>query len=193
MITAISQKITSFLMQENSIQESDAEIYQYGIEITISSILNVALILLVSIITKTMISGIMFFSVFVILRQFTGGYHASTYFRCNAVLVVTYITVLLLSRYVVLSFWTCCLLILSGMLPVTIFAPVRNVHKQLTKDECIKHKRTAIIVYSVLSFIGLLIFEMYAYHSRVLIYTLMSIVMLIIIEILMQRSGLHEG
>lgn len=193
MIATLSNKITSFLLQEKSIQESDYDIYQYGIEITISSILNVVLILLVSIITKTMISGMIFFSIFVILRQFTGGYHASTYFRCNTILVATYISVLLLSRYVVLSFWIYCLLILSGLLPVTIFAPVRNKHKQLTRDECSKHKRTAIIIYSVLSFTGLLIFEMYAYHSRVLIYTLMSIVMLIIIEILMQRSGFNEG
>lgn len=193
MITRLSQRITEFLIREKSISEKDAEIYQYGVEITISSLLNIILVMLVSAVVQSIISGIVFLSVFITLRQFSGGYHAKTYFRCNAVLVVTYVAVLLLSRYVVISFWVDCILILLGVITLILFAPVPNIHKPLTKDECRNHKRNALVIYILISVIGLLILEAAAYYSRLLIFTLMSIVMLIIVEILMQRSGLHEG
>ena len=193
MITRLSQRITEFLIHEKSISENDAEIYQYGVEITISSLLNIILVMLVSAVVQSIISGIVFLSVFITLRQFSGGYHAKTYFRCNAVLVITYIAVLLLSQYVVISFWVDCILILLGVIALILFAPVPNIHKPLTKYECRKHKKNALVIYIIISVIGLLILDAAAYYSRLLIFTLMSIVMLIIVEILMQRSGLHEG
>lgn len=192
MITSLSQRITEFLIREKSISEKDAEIYQYGVEITISSLLNIILVLLASAAAKNIISGIVFLSVFITLRQFSGGYHATTYFRCNAVLLITYVAVLLLSRYVVISFWVNCTLVLLGVMALILFAPVPNIHKPLTKDECRKHKRNALIIYIVISVIALLILDAAPYYSRLLMFTLMSIVMLIIVEILMQRSGLHE-
>lgn len=193
MITKFSKWMTTFLIHERSISEQDAEIYQYGVEITISSILNIILIMLVSILTKNIVSGIFFLGAFVSLRQFSGGYHATTYFRCNVVFLFTYIIILLLSRYIVISFWVNCILVLLGVIVLMLFAPVTNIHKPLTKDECRKHKRNALVIYIILAVMGLLIFEFTPYYSRVLIFTLMSIMMLIIVEIFMQRSGLHEG
>ena len=193
MITKFSKWMTTFLIRERSISEQDTEIYQYGIEITISSILNIFLIIIVSILTKNVVAGMVFLSVFIPLRQFSGGYHATTYFRCNVVFLFTYIIILLLSRYVVISFWVNCILVLLGVIVLMLFAPVSNIHKPLTKDECKKHKRNALVIYIILAVMGLLIFEFTPYYSRILIFTLMSIVMLIIVEIFIQRSGLHEG
>lgn len=193
MIAKISQQITDFLIRQNSISAYDEEIYRYGVEITISSLLNIFLVIILSVVTHNTFSGIVFLTVFIILRQFSGGYHATSYFRCNAVLVITYIAVLILSQYVTISFWVNCVLILTGAIAVILFTPVINIHKPLTKDECSKHKKNSLVIYIIISVIGLLILDKAAYYSRLLIFTLMSIVMLIIIEIIMQRSGLHEG
>lgn len=193
MIDKLSKRITSFLIHEESISEENAEIYQYGVEITISSVLNIVLIVLVSIFTKSILSGIIFLIIFITLRQLSGGYHATTYFRCNTIFLFTYIFVLLMSRYVVISFWANSIFILLGIIVLLLFAPVPNVHKPLTRDACKKNKRNAIIIYILFSLIELLLFEAIPYYSRILFFTLMSIMMLIIFEIFMQRSGLHES
>lgn len=193
MIDRLSKWVTAFLIRERSISEENAEIYQYGVEITLSSIFNIVLIMLVSIFAKSILSGMIFLILFITLRQFSGGYHATTYFRCNTIFLLTYIFVLLMSRYVVISFWANCIFVLLGIIVLLLFAPVPNVHKPITGDACKKHKRNAIIIYVLFSLIELLLFEAVPYYSRVLFFTLMAIMMLIIFEIFMQRSGLHES
>lgn len=192
MIDRLSKWVTAFLIRERSISEENAEIYQYGVEITLSSIFNIVLIMLVSIFAKSILSGMIFLILFITLRQFSGGYHATTYFRCNTIFLLTYVFVLLMSRYVVISFWANCIFVLLGIMGLLLFAPVPNVHKPLTRDACKRHKRNAIVIYVLFSLIELLLFEAVPYYSRVLFFTLMAIMMLIIFEIFMQRSGLHE-
>lgn len=192
MIDRLSKWVTAFLIRERSISVENAEIYQYGVEITLSSIFNIVLIMLVSIFAKSIPSGMIFLILFITLRQFSGGYHATTYFRCNTIFLLTYVFVLLMSRYVVISFWANCIFVLLGIMGLLLFAPVPNVHKPLTRDACKRHKRNAIVIYVLFSLIELLLFEAVPYYSRVLFFTLMAIMMLIIFEIFMQRSGLHE-
>lgn len=192
MIDRLSKWVTAFLIRERSISVENAEIYQYGVEITLSSIFNIVLIMLVSIFAKSIPSGMIFLILFITLRQFSGGYHAITYFRCNTIFLLTYVFVLLMSRYVVISFWANCIFVLLGIMGLLLFAPVPNVHKPLTRDACKRHKRNAIVIYVLFSLIELLLFEAVPYYSRVLFFTLMAIMMLIIFEIFMQRSGLHE-
>lgn len=98
MINYISKMITNFFLQQESISEDEKEIYQYGVEITISSILNILFVLLLSILFRSLLSGIVFLMCFIYVRRYTGGYHAETYFRCNSALCITYIVVFLISR-----------------------------------------------------------------------------------------------
>lgn len=193
MIKKIAKQITMFFIHQKSISEKDMEVYQYGAEITISSLLNIILVMLVSIATNDIISGIIFLNIFIILRQFSGGYHATTYFRCNIVFLITYITVLLMSKYIIVSFWINCTFSLLGIIAMVLFAPVPNIHKLLEEDECKIHKRKSIISYIAFSIIGIIIAEICDFYSKVIFFTLMSIVILIIIEIFMQRRGLHES
>lgn len=130
MIVKLSKLITKVLLNQKSISEKDIYIYQYGIEITISSLLNIALIVIVSLITNSLFSGLIFLSTFIILRQFTGGYHAESYFKCNTVFVSTYILVLLLSRLICLEFRAGCIILLLGVLVVIFLRlfimPIKN-------------------------------------------------------------------
>lgn len=193
MIVKLSKLITGILLNQKSISEKDIDIYQYGIEITISSLLNIALIVIVSLITNSLFSGLIFLSTFILLRQFTGGYHAESYFKCNTVLVSTYILVLLLSRLIYLEFRAGCIILLLGVLVVIFFTPVYNAHKELSRSEYRKSKKISIILYLLFSVASIITFQFNQYYGRVFIFTLGSILMLIIIEIFLQRRGFHES
>ena len=85
MIRPLSALIVSYLVNMGAITNSndDKEYYQYGVEITISSFLNIFLILCLGTVLHKINHAIVFLAVFISLRHLTGGFHASTYFKCN--------------------------------------------------------------------------------------------------------------
>lgn len=97
MIEKISLKLLSFLLQQNTIPNTPEHrtYYQYGIEITISSLLNILLILLIGLITQRIPESLVFLGCFVPLRKYTGGYHANSYFQCNLQFCLCFIAILL--------------------------------------------------------------------------------------------------
>ncbi|MCM1228262.1 MAG: accessory gene regulator B family protein [Clostridium sp.] len=85
MIKKLTNHVLEYLISSNVIENDDEskDYYQYGIEITISSLLNIVLIVAIGIVSGNILESILFLSCFVPLRQFTGGFHAKTYFLCN--------------------------------------------------------------------------------------------------------------
>ena len=93
MIKIIANWILNLVCKNCDIPNDLREAYQYGIGITISSIFNILLILLTSLLFRDVLSGVIFLLCFISLRTYSGGYHATTYLRCSIVFLLTYILV----------------------------------------------------------------------------------------------------
>ena len=193
MINHISKMITNFFLQQKSISEDEKEIYQYGVEITISSILNILLILLLSILVRSVLSGIVFLVCFIYVRRYTGGYHAETYFRCNSALCITYIIVFFISKGVRVSNYVLLLFLLISFIIVIRYSPVNNIHKRLSEIEKKRYHYLAVTVYIIFSIIGFFIIEFNIFYGKIILLTLLSIALIIIIEIILQGRGIHES
>lgn len=191
MIEAISQKILNFIMAYSDIDKDMSDIYKYGIEITISSILNFTLIFIASAIIGDFLSGTVFLATFILLRSYCGGYHADTYFKCNTVFVFTYALIILISRASIsyisfnLSIWGA--IILLSFVPILLYSPVKNIHKVLTESQCKRCRMISIIVYFVLSFISLVLVAIGNDYGCIIIITLAAVSVMILIEIHKQR------
>lgn len=193
MINYISKMITNFFLQQESISEDEKEIYQYGVEITISSILNILLVLLLSMLFRSLLSGIVFLMCFIYVRRYTGGYHAETYFRCNSALCITYIVVFLISKGIRISNYVLLLFLLISLIIVVRYSPVNNIHKSLSKIEKKRYHYLAVTVYIMFSIIGFIIIEVNMFYGKIILLTLFSIALMIIIEIILQGRGIHES
>ena len=77
MFTRISEYITQQLENENIISEN-REIYRYGIQIGLVITLNLITSLLIGAIFGELIFSILLLAVYIPLRTYSGGYHAST-------------------------------------------------------------------------------------------------------------------
>ena len=87
----ISQIIVCFISRNMTIDDEEMlDVYKYGIEITLSSVLNFVLIIISSLILRDLSAGLIFMALFIFLRSYTGGYHAETYLRCNIAFVCTF-------------------------------------------------------------------------------------------------------
>ena len=71
MVTKISTQILQYISEHTYIPDNMKDIYLYGIEITISSMLNVILVFLCSLIIGEVIAGLVYLTIFVFLRSFT--------------------------------------------------------------------------------------------------------------------------
>jgi accessory gene regulator B len=119
MITDIAQNIADYLREKNIIEQNKLDIYTYGFELMISNIISIVVALLIGIIFSEFINVIIFMITFMILRKFSGGYHADTYFKCNAIFAFNVILMIMLLK--VINFQNIWLHIFICLIPQTAF------------------------------------------------------------------------
>ena len=196
MIKIIANWILNLVCKNCDIPNDLREAYQYGIGITISSIFNILLILLTSLLFRDVLSGVIFLLCFISLRTYSGGYHATTYLRCSIVFLLTYILVeishIFLSHYFLSNIRFSEVLLLIFFLPVLIYAPVQNKHKKLDEKKKRKNKILSVIIYIILAVIALLLHSCRSSYGMTIVMTLAAVSTMILIEIFMQRRGYHE-
>lgn len=155
MIQFISQKTVTFMCRYYKVDNTDMlDVYQYGIEITLSSLLNISLVFIISLLLGDFLEGIVFLVCFIPLRSYCGGYHASTYFICNIVFAMTFIGVCFISKMLFdcltennLAIYE--VIMLLSFLPILKYSPVKNIHKKLDR---INAKKCRIISFAVYLF-----------------------------------------
>ncbi len=190
MIERISLKIANFIFKNTELDPELFEVYKYGIEITISTLLNIFWIIAASMVLSDVFSGMIFLAVFISLRSFVGGYHAKTYFMCNALFLLTYLLVYYISSIAVVfveeellsRFLT--IIILLGIIPIIAFAPVQHKNKPLSEKKSRVYRIIGIATFILISITALALHYGGIKYGSFMIITLASISVLILIEIL---------
>ena len=81
----LSERVADFLFVHGTIKNKEKDIYIYGLELIISSIINLLICLILSILFGCFVNGLIFFISFSSLRRFTGGFHSKSFLRCNII------------------------------------------------------------------------------------------------------------
>ncbi len=195
MIVRLSQVILNFIYRHSELSREMNDIYQYGIEITLSSALNIMLVIGFSVLITDIPSGVIFLLLFVSMRSFTGGYHASTYFRCNSIMLLTFLTVYLLYRNLCqlnIDIHIYEALLLLNLMPILVFAPVPNKHKKLSQSQMRFNHIVSVIMGILLSLTAFILILFKIRYGVLIVMTISSISVMIIIESLLQRREYHE-
>lgn len=132
---------TRILYRHCHLPASHAAIYIYGSELLFSTALATFSILLTSFLVGRLFAGILFILIFVSLRVFVGGYHASTYRNCflltNSVFLAALAASTLLDR---LEAPILALGLIPSIAVIWMLAPIRNPHHPLSKEAYEKNK-----------------------------------------------------
>ena len=152
MIHLLSMSIADYLFHRKIITIDKYPVYQYGLEMIISTILGVVLVLLCGVLTGSFLHSIIFYLLFVTLRMFTGGYHADTHFMCKLVLCGSFLTTnyicYLLSGEDTWGIYVS--LALFNLITVIFFSPVECSKKPLTDTIKKRNKKISILLYIIL-------------------------------------------
>lgn len=202
MIEFLTKKVLNYLVFKEVIDYKNEDViafYKYGIEITISSLLNIIIIFSISIICNSVLEGIIFLSVFIPTRQFTGGFHADTYLKCNITFGTCYFTILTLSKLAIkyqsytTSYISIFILVLE-MIFIVFYCPIKNRHKEISeKNLIIKYKILGLTFFFIFGITGLYLISInYLLYGCEILITLNSIIVLGIAGIIKERSNKNE-
>ena len=191
MIESIASIITNFLIKRDVVTQKDKDIYKYGFEILLSSIIGILLVLVFGMAAGSLITSLIFILVFCSLRFKCGGYHANSYISCNIVFVTVFMVVLLIEKFsenVAISPPTFILIFLLGLFVMYKYAPVENVNKPLDEDEKKSGKRQSFVLYIVWWVVGVVLYKI-AYSVMVaLAASLLMVIILMLVGFVKERK-----
>ena len=138
MIRLISSKAASILCKDDD--KDTFELYEYAIYIILSGLFHILTILVLGICFNMLIESLVFYSSFISIRKFAGGYHAKTPSRCYLFSVSVSIAVLCLIKAIYthyssnLIIW---LLLIELVCAIFIFfvSPLESDNKPLDEKE----------------------------------------------------------
>lgn len=151
MISEISKRTAGFLSKNMIIETEYEEVYAYGIEILLSTILNFIVALTIALISHEFVACLLNLTAFVTIRIYAGGYHADTHWGC----MTTLVGVLLIFIFVIKVISLKLMMILSPILliisAVVIFkyAPVEHPNKPLSEKKKLKLRKKTLISLSI--------------------------------------------
>ncbi len=190
MIKKAAERITKFICSGTKITADMQDVYQYGVELTLSTILNVFWIVLASVVLSDIVSGLIFLAVFMIIRPFTGGYHAKTYFRCNIAFILTFLVVWCARQGIAaipdikLAYRILEALMLLSVIPVIAYSPIENKNKSLNEHQRKRCRIIGIILYIIVALSALVIQFVSIKYGSMITLTLSAVSIMMIIETL---------
>lgn len=137
MLTHISKKLTSFFIKIDAIEKEKKETYEYCFEILIASILNIFGILIIAISSATYLEALLFCVGFLMLRSVAGGYHAKTHIGCFLILSLSYISCMLMSKFInyeILLYLSIVFSIVSITI-IFLLAPIEHENNPFTDEK----------------------------------------------------------
>lgn len=156
MLSNIVKKIITYMLNQKVITEDLCEVYQYGFELLLSSLITSSTIMIIACFMDSFWVGILYFIVSIPLKLTVGGYHASTYLGCFLISNLEYLIISLLSK-ILYSYsnspfiWIVLLFISSGFIGIN--CPVCNSHHPVSESILHKNRMLALSFLSLECFI----------------------------------------
>lgn len=149
LLARLAGKIGNNLVHSGVIKEEDAEIYIYGINQILTSVLNVSSALIIGLIFGVFPEIAVFMAAYIPLRSFAGGYHAKTPLSCYVFSVIMLIVVSIGLKYLHLADWVYYAVFVAATLVVLVLSPVEDRNKPLAEIEQKVYKRRTILIAAV--------------------------------------------
>lgn len=168
MILNISARMTDFLLEREIVRKEDREIYLYGFEAMLSTIVNIVLTLTAGLVSGLFSETLIFMISFAVLRVYSGGYHAKTHTGCILTFAGIYAfsmaaAVLLPQQYAAL------VSIAAGafsLVYILINAPIEHKNRPFVDDEYRNFRRICRMVAVLEAFLITILLVFFVQFSK---------------------------
>lgn len=170
MYKEFSEIAADHYIKHGIIKESKRDVYRYGFEVLLSTLVYTIIFIVTAIISNTFIESLIFWLGFFIVRTIAGGYHAKTYIACHLLFMTThllFISILKLSPAASHIYISLTMMMVSSVL-LFLFAPVAHPNKPFIKSEKKRFRKYsciyAILLLLVSAYTAILIPPKYVYY-----------------------------
>ena len=158
MISTLSTKIVNRLIKKSIINDTEKELYTYGLFMLLSQTLYFILTVIFGVLLNIVLESVIFYVAFLFIRTNAGGIHASSELKCEVATTLSLFLCLGIVKLCDLYNLKLVIVILTIVAEVFIFVlcPLDTPEKPLSKKEKIYfRKKSWIILLIILTIIGL--------------------------------------
>ena len=188
----LSTAFAKHLLNKNIIKEEMFEVYVYGAELFLSFVITNAILIAFGILINQLAATLIHLLIFIALRRFTGGYHATTYLKCKITMVAIYAFTIASAIYVEISIYWYVLLMVAGNVTIFFSAPIENPNKKLDESQKKKCKILSHISFIIVAVSGVILMHFHDTLGKTIFFSLFSVIALMIIAILMKGEKQNE-
>lgn len=147
MLRELAEHISLKLVTTKTINIDDREFYTYGLELLLSKTIFCSIILIFALITNTLLISAMFLFMYMLIRQYSGGFHCKTSEMCFLVSILLYLLMLFLVRIDFNQIETSlCIFSTVSFFIIAVFSPIVSENNPLSPKQKIKYRRYSIII-----------------------------------------------
>lgn len=192
MIEKISLKLLGFVERHLAIDDELADVYKYGIEISISTVLNILITMAIAFALGNPLCGVTFLVCMILIRSYCGGYHANSYFKCNCMMIVLFSAAYFVGKLIlyfgIAEFHIMSSVLMLAFLPIYAFSPVKNEYKVLSEKKAKKCRIISFVLYIIMGLIGLYLISINSLYGSIIIVTLVEVSVAVLVEIYRQKE-----
>jgi len=185
MFVGLACRIAEGMVKRGSIRYEDRDIYIFGISQGFATLVNTATAIAIGLLLGIFWQIIIFMVCYIVIRQYAGGYHAPTPFRCFVTTTLFVVAAALVIRYVSIPVRLIELLVLVGGLATMYYSPVDNRNKPLDGKEHELYKKRAVLLSFAVVFAALIIVHLDYFVAQQIAVSIMCALVILAIMVLL--------
>lgn len=148
MISKLASIIAEKFIKNPNVNYNKVEIYQYGFFILLSNTIFFIITIIFGIIFNSLVQSVIFYLSFFLIRQYAGGYHASTETKCETLstfFIFTCVLIIYLSKIFDINDVLFHLGLFASLI-IAVISPLDSPEKTLSENEIKCFRRICLIL-----------------------------------------------
>ena len=151
--------------------EDDVELYSYGLQTFLEPVIEIATVLIISLLAGRFFETVAFLGAFCVLRFYAGGYHAKNFSRCFMGLLVVYglllSTLNLAPLTAMLMYQLSLVIVVISIVPILRYAPVAHINKPIGPITRKQFRKRSIVILATeaLIIVGASVYGIAIHHA----------------------------
>lgn len=163
MIIKCANKMTEWLVQRQVIEDSDRELYEYATISLLTTLFPFMLTIIIGLLMKRLVESMVIIIPFMLIRKFSGGFHAKRMLTCLISSTILLTTFIYLSMYIhygaVSSIW-----LIVSIFVLIVNSPIESENYRLEAEE--KHFYKLVVIGMSIAFLAVyVILGIYGYGN----------------------------
>lgn len=157
-----AEAVVDWMIQNHAIHKADKELYVYAVDSSVMLVIPVLIAGLIGFLMGKLKHGIILVLPFMILRKFSGGYHAKKRWICTVMSSLLLFLSIVLSMKIRFGREVVIITVLASI-SLSIFSPIDSENRLLDVEEKQIYQRIVIYCLVLFGFLNIILFLLKAY------------------------------